>query len=92
GILSYLAIALIVYIPPFQLDATLQIVISEGLLVALLVGFLVFLGLGIFFNKMKKSPEEDDESTEGKEEKAKKPVGQLTVVYVDDLKTNEDEK
>ncbi|HUT82411.1 MAG TPA: hypothetical protein VMZ29_14515 [Candidatus Bathyarchaeia archaeon] len=87
AIVAYLAVGLIAALPPFeynQLDA--EYVINDALLVILLVLILVFIGLGIYFIWVRKTPEK--ESTE----ETLKSDDELTVTFIeDDIDTSSQE-
>lgn len=62
GVLGYLLAAVITPLPPFDVNSSSEIIVENDLvLTILLIGMLVFLGLGYYFGCVRKKPEKEKE-------------------------------
>ncbi len=92
AVLSYLMTGAFVFLPPFAYNLIDEVIFVEfpGLLAALLIIALIFLGLGYYFGWIRKPVEQEVEGQEitenqleGNEEK--------TLVFTDDSETKDEE-
>lgn len=81
-VLSYLMIGVFVFLPPFEYNVIDQelLVYNPGLLAALLIIALVFLGLGFYFGWIKK-PKETEEEQQLDDEQQKMTSKQEEVIF-----------